>query len=253
MTRFISCIFLLFFIKINSLCQEKVSFKSEDGLTVTADLYLKDSRLPFILLFHQDNSSRGEYREIAPKLLNLNYNCLAVDLRSGNKMNFVENETHLCAVRDKVAHQMIDAVSDIKAAIKYARDFNHQKVILFGSIFSASLAMIVANNNENVNAVVAFSPGEFFMAGHSVKEALKGFNKNVFVSATHKEQNFIRKLTDGIPEDNLTLFIPKETSGIQGAKALWENSAGNQEYWMALLIFFKKLNQGNNDTENISQ
>lgn len=253
MKRFFLGILLLYLIFINTFSQERVAFKSEDGLSVTADLYLKDSRLPFILLFHQDNSSRGEYREIAPKLLNLNYNCLAVDLRSGNKMNFIENETHLNAVNNKISHQIPDAMKDIKAAIKYASDFNNQKVILFGSIFSASMAMIVASNNENVRAVIAFSPGELFLSGYSVKEALKGFNKTLFITATHKEQSFVRKLIAGIPEDNVTLFIPKETSGIQGAKALWENSAGNQEYWMALLIFFKKIDEGNKDNENISR
>ncbi len=252
MIRILAGILLLYLFK-NTYSQEKVAFKSEDGLTVTADLYLKDSRLPFILLFHQDNSSRGEYREIAPKLLNLNYNCLAVDLRSGNKMNFIENETHLDAVNHNISHQMIDAMRDIKAAIKYARDFNEQKVILFGSIFSASIAMIVASDNENVRAVVAFSPGEYILSGYSVKEALKDFNKTLFLTATQKEQSFVRKLIAGIPEDKVTFFVPKETTGIQGAKALWENSAGNQEYWMALLMFFKKLDRGDKDIENISR
>jgi pimeloyl-ACP methyl ester carboxylesterase len=250
--RLISCILLYLLIHINTYCQEKVTFKSEDGLIITADLYLKDSQLPFILLFHQDNSSRGEYREIAPKLLNLNYNCLAVDLRSGSKMNFVENETCLNAIRNKISHQMIDAATDIKAAIRYASDFNDKKVILFGSIFSASLSMIVANKNENVSAVIAFSPGELIRAGYSVTEALKGFDKNLFVTATQKEQKFVGKLLEGMPENNFTLFVPKETSGIQGAKALWEISEGNQEYWMELLMFFKKLNREKYAIENNS-
>ena len=249
--RFITGILLFLFLK-NSYCQEKVTFKSEDGLVITADLYLKDSRLPFIILFHQDNSSRGEYREIAPKLLNLNYNCLAVDLRYGGKMNFIENETCLNATKNKISHQMIDVMADIKAAIRYAHDFNNKKVILFGSIFSASLVMIAANKSEDVSAVIAFSPGEFFRSGYNVREALKGFDKMLFVTATHKEQSFVTKLLDGINENKFTLFVPKETDGVQGAKALWEASEGNQEYWMALLMFFKMLNSENGDIENKS-
>src|SRR4030042_680748 len=94
-------VFFLFllFLQLPAEGQKKVTFPSSDGLTITADLFLKDKDLPFILLFHQGNYSRGEYREIAPKLLNLNYNCLSVDLRSGGKVNFTENETSLDAGR----------------------------------------------------------------------------------------------------------------------------------------------------------
>jgi hypothetical protein len=73
--------------------QEKVSFFSDDSLKITADLYLKDYNLPFILLFHQEDASRGEYTEIATRLKKLDYNCLAVDLRAGEKMNYVQNES----------------------------------------------------------------------------------------------------------------------------------------------------------------
>ena len=76
-----------------SEAQQMVTFFSSDGLTVTADLYLKDKSYPFIILFHQANFSRGEYQETAPKLMKLGYNCLAVDLRSGKEVNFIKNET----------------------------------------------------------------------------------------------------------------------------------------------------------------
>lgn len=44
-----------------------VTFPSLDGLEITADLYLAaaDPAPSFIVLFHEANSSRGEYRDIA--------------------------------------------------------------------------------------------------------------------------------------------------------------------------------------------
>ena len=73
--------------------KEKVSFPSEDGIEITADKYLVNEEYPYILLFHQAGSSRGEFRDVAEKFLKLRYNCLAVDLRSGDNANFVNNET----------------------------------------------------------------------------------------------------------------------------------------------------------------
>jgi len=74
---------------------EKIEFKSKDGLTVTADLYMVHKKsAPLILLFHQAGWSRGAYVEIAPKLNKRGFNCMAVDLRSGQKVNGVENATY---------------------------------------------------------------------------------------------------------------------------------------------------------------
>jgi hypothetical protein len=229
--------------------QRKVSFPSVDGLTVTADLYLKDPVFPFILLFHQGNFSRGEYKEIAPKLLNLNYNCLSVDLRSGGKVNFVENETCLEAAVKKIPHNMLDARNDIRAAIRYAGEFNSTPVVLFGSSYSASLSLVEANNNPRVRAVVAFSPGEFFQPGLNVREALKDYDKKVFVATTRNEQNYVNNMLVAIPESEKTFFTPKDVPGVSGAKALWESSAGHPEYWLALLMFFKELNGTGTDHE----
>jgi alpha-beta hydrolase superfamily lysophospholipase len=89
-------VFLAFFsfcLCLNSIAQEKINFTASDHLKISADLYLKDQTLPFIILCHQANSSRGEYFEIASRLQKLGYNCLAIDLRAGESMNYVKNET----------------------------------------------------------------------------------------------------------------------------------------------------------------
>ena len=164
MRRINVCILFLLFLQLPAEGQKKVTFPSSDGLTITADLYLKDKDLPFILLFHQGNYSRGEYREIAPKLLNLNYNCLSVDLRSGGKVNFIENETSLDAGRKKISRTMLDARTDIRAAIQYASEYNDHPVVLFGSSYSASLSLMVANKNPQGESGCRLQPRRIFPA-----------------------------------------------------------------------------------------
>lgn len=221
--------------------QEKVGFDGPDGLHITADLYLKDYRYPFILLFHQAESSRGEYREIAKKLLNLDYNCLAVDLRSGDTMNFVKNETALDAQRKHLPDRFIDARSDVLAAINYIGSKSTKPVVLFGSSYSASLCLLAAKNNPNVKAVVAFSPGEYFRPEITMKDKLKGFDKPVFVAASRLENEYVVKMMEQVPDNLKTVYTPPKSKGTHGAKALWNSSKDSEAYWLELLLFFKKI------------
>src|SRR4051812_4802889 len=82
--------------------QLKISFPSKDGLTVTADWYPVNSEMPVILLLHQNGYSRGEFLETALKLNKYGFNCLAVDLRVGDKVNDVKNETAEAAKNKKL-------------------------------------------------------------------------------------------------------------------------------------------------------
>ena len=102
-------------------------FPAPDDLKITADLYLvsEEKQTPLIVLCHQAGWSRGEYREIAPKLNQLGFNCLAIDQRSGGKVNDVPNETVRAALAAKKATTFIDAEQDIIAAIKWVRKSRH--------------------------------------------------------------------------------------------------------------------------------
>jgi hypothetical protein len=230
-----------FFMFVWSSAQEKVTFYSEDSLKITADLYMKDYKVPFILLFHQEGSSRGEYKEIATRLLKLEYNCLAVDLRAGDKMNYVINETAERAKVEKIPHSYFEAEEDIKASIRFIRKFNSQPVVLFGSSYSASLCLIIAKSNPDVIAVIAFSPGEFFRPEVIVKEAITGLTQPVFISVTEPEYNYIYQMLSGVPEKNRYIFRPSKGKGDHGVKMLGESNESSDECWLELLLFFKRI------------
>jgi pimeloyl-ACP methyl ester carboxylesterase len=233
--------YFLFILNIYGFSQHKVTFLASDNLKITADLYLKDYNFPFILLFHQSSGSRGEYAGIANRLLNLDYNCLAVDLRTGGKVNYIKNET-VSRVQDKnMSCKLIDSRKDILAAIEYAGKYNNIPVILFGSSYSASLCMIVGKNNERVNAVVAFSPGEYFEPEISVKSVLKDFDKPLFVSSSENEYSYILEMLDFAPEDIVTIYKHNEGNDYHGAKVLWESNKNSKECWLELLMFFRKI------------
>ncbi len=243
---------IICFIFHSSYSQEKVYFKASDGLRITADLYLKDKKLPFILLFHQVGSSRGEYNQIAQKLLHLDYNCLAVDLRSGGEMNYVQNETAAFALQNNFKHSMYDSRLDIEAAIRYVSTYNTKGVILMGSSFSASLCMIEGKSNDRVGAIIALSPGEFFTTEISVRDELRNFNKFIFVSATSKESGYVLKLLDYVPSDRKSVFSAKDGNESYGSAILSNDTKDGRECWMQLSLFFKKIKPGEFGAANIS-
>ena len=220
--------------------QRKVTFLASDKLEVTADLYLFDRGAPYIILFHQENSSRGEYREIAPKLQKMGFNCLAVDLRSGKESNFVQNETAALSQKNNIPATLLDCEKDIRAAMEYVeKTAIKNRYVLFGSSFSASLAMKVANQHKRVVAVIAYSPGEYFTPVKAT-DWLKEFNKLLYVSFTTREKPFITELLKDIPEQFLTLYQPSG-DGVRGAPALWNDHPQANDCWMSLMMFMKKV------------
>lgn len=221
--------------------KEKVTFESEDGLTVTADRYEINPEYPYILLFHQAGSSRGEFNEIASKLMKLGYNCLAVDLRSGDNSNFVNNETAMNARESSKPVNFLDARQDIRSAIDYAYSLNPKDMILLGSSYSASLVMLEGEVHSNVKAVIAFSPGEYFGEDFRMENTLDSISKPLFVAVTRREAPYVIQMMSHLPEDSYTLFQP-EGEGVHGARALWEDNPSKDEYWLALLLFINNLN-----------
>lgn len=233
-------VFILIFSFHFLIAQEKVHFFADDGLKITADLYQVDKERPYVLLFHQAGYSRGEYREITNKIIKFGYNCLAVDLRSGGEVNYIQNHTALVAVQQGFSTDYLSSQKDIEAAIKWAKQQNGKPVVLLGSSFSASLCLLTAKTNDNVKAVIAFSPGEFFGEEKNVRNEIRNLNIPVFASSSSREIQYVDTLLSFVPSTNKTIFAPK-TGGEHGSKSLWKKNPNSQEYWLALTMFFSKI------------
>ena len=234
----INIIWLLFFPLALFGQKSEISIEATDGLVLTADLYESSPTSHYIILFHQAGSSRGEFLEIAPRFQKMGYNVLAVDLRSGSNMNYVNNESAERAREKHLAMEMLDAHKDITAAISHVQSLTSIPVILLGSSYSASLVLEEAAVNVGVKGVISFSPGEYF-PGHSVKESIKCLDKPAFITATVQEEPFVTELTEGLVQR--TLFVPQGGEGVHGARALWKENETSSEYWLALILFVRSL------------
>lgn len=235
------CISLvILFVAFSAIAQRKVVFPSKDGLTVTADLYETEPEDPWVVLFHQSNSSRGEYRDIAPRLNKLGLNCMAVDLRSGKEKNFRVNETAALAQDAKLPNAFIDAEKDMIAAIERAFGIGRKPVLILGSSYSASLALKLAKEMDQVRAVVAFSPGEFFESKLNVQKAISGLSKPTFVSCAASEKKWVSELVSGIPKGKFIFYVPGK-GGAHGSASLLRDTDGQAECWIQLINFIQTV------------
>lgn len=238
---FIIVLTILFFSSNPIFSQQTVTFYSEDGVLITADHYVSSTQNPYIILLHQAGFSRGEYRETAPKFINFGFNCLAVDLRSGNEVNFVKNQTAIDAISKGLSTKYIDTRADIKAAIEFVACKSSKPIILLGSSYSASLALVEATENFKVKAVISFSPGEYFGDNNFVKNATKNLFVPVLALSSKMEYPAMGEMLGHLQKKHLTLFQPSQGEGMHGSRVLWDNNPNNQEYWMALTMFFSQL------------
>jgi dienelactone hydrolase len=240
----LSCLLAFFLFAKTNFAQLKMTFPSKDDVTITADWYPVNSESQTILLCHQNGASRGEYTEIARKLNKLGFNCLAIDQRVGAEMNGVVNETAKDAKAKKKALNFINAEQDIEAAVDWLYAKYERRVIVMGSSYSASLALKVAKENNNVFAVIAFSPGEYFEPKNFISKHVSGLKKPVFLSSSREESAAVTELAKDIMSLVKVQFIPKGEGG-HGSKVLWSSQPENHDYWAALMSFLNRMKKEN--------
>lgn len=238
--RYVS-ILLIFFYTVCASAQKIVTFKTSDELTVTADFYETEQESDkYVILFHQADYSRGEHKESSRRLIKLGFNCLAIDLRVGKEVNYVQNETAIEAQQMGVAISFLDSEKDMIAAIEYVKSLSEDaQIFLLGSSFSASLALKLAKERDDIVATMAFSPGEYFENQFEVRQIITGLRKPTFVACPKSEYAYVSKLVSGVSPNALTLFKPERGDGLHGAKTLWWESSTRNEFWLALLFFLK--------------
>ncbi len=232
----------LLFLSLNNInAQQTITFPSKDKVIVTADYYEHSPYSSYIVMFHQAGYSRGEYKETAEKFKKLGYNCLAVDLRSGNEVNYIINKTALDAHEKGLTTTYFNSILDIQAAIEYACNKSRKPVIVVGSSYSASLCLLLARTNPQIKAVIAFSPGEYFGKENFIRDSISGLDMPIFAACTTDEYPFVKELLSKVNQNKLTLFKPSKGKGKHGSSALWQNNPSNNEYWLAIMLFFDQI------------
>lgn len=171
----------------------------------------------------------------------MGYSCMALDQRSGEQVNGVINRTAKEAKKRGWAQEYTDAIPDIETAISFLQvEVNAKKIILWGSSYSAALTFYFASQHPEINAVVAFSPGEYFkVEGKGMAECAAEVNCPVFISSAKSEEDKWRNIYDALPGEK-QYYLPEE-EGFHGSRALWSSKKGHDQVWSALSLYLETL------------
>ncbi len=219
-----------------------ITLTASDGVKVFAWHYraARDKSNSAILLFHQAGSNHAEYSTIAPRLATMNYHCLAIDQRSGGNMWGIDNRTAAT-----LGHEVdyLSALPDLEAALAWTKSQGlPPRSIVWGSSYSAALVfLLAAKHPKEIEAVLAFSPGEYLGKPHLVEEAAKQLQMPVFIDSAKDDEEIAtaRTLAEAC---KATQFVPA-VAGVHGSSTLRQdrNPKGAAENWQAVIGFLSQL------------
>jgi dienelactone hydrolase len=226
---------------------EVIEVRAEGGTNVHTELVRsKVGAKGVVLMFHQAGSNLHEYDPIAVRVASLGWDCLKVDQRSGGAMWGAKNET---AAQFSGDADYMAAYADLEAALGWAKGEGYDKVIAWGSSYSASLVLLLASEHKSVDAVVSFSPGEYFDKDGTVSAWNSKVTVPCFFAATSEELiSEVYDLVDTKPESAGrgldVVFGTKD--GVHGSSALREdkNPADFRAYWEHLERFLRSFESG---------
>jgi pimeloyl-ACP methyl ester carboxylesterase len=174
----------------------------------------------------------------------MGYNCLAVDLRSGNKIRGVENLTALRARELGKRVRFSDAMQDVITALNFVKHkYNPPKLLVLGSSYSAGLALKAAGDYPGlVDGALAFSPGEYFVKDGKpynwVTASAAKITVPVLIASARAETIRWASIYEAIDTDSKLSYTPAD-NGEHGARCLWERYEDSQGYWAVMDTFLK--------------
>lgn len=223
-----------------ALPREPNMLKTYDGTSIAGWLYKAAKPKAVILLFHQAGSSKDEYGTIAPRLAAMGYTAYAIDQRSGGDL-FGDNST---VHRTGKSTGFLEARQDLEAALAWGRT-QGLPVIIWGSSYSAALVFeVAADNPASVDAVMAFSPGEYLGDGNPVTKAAARLRVPVYVTSAKdpKEIAAAKAILAAVPGARKLQYVP-DTGGTHGSSTLIKDKdpAGYEANWRAVEAFLRQV------------
>lgn len=222
---------------------EPVTLTAADGVKI-AGVYTRAAHpRALLLLFHQAESGKDEYALLAPQLALAGYSSLRIDQRAGGSLYGV-NET-VKALGHSASY--VEAKQDLDAAFAWGQA-QKLPIVLWGSSYSAALVFLLAAEHPGqVQALLAFSPGEYLDDKGAVARAAAKVTAPIFVTSaqTTQEQEAAHAILAASPAKGKVQFYPKQ-GGVHGSSTLlrMKNPNGALDAWHATLAFLHDATKG---------
>lgn len=222
---------------------DAVTLTAADGVKI-AGVYTRAAQpKALLLLFHQADSGKDEYALLAPQLAQAGYSSLRIDQRAGGTLYGVNETVKALGHSGSYA----EAKRDLDAAFAWARG-QKLPIVLWGSSYSAALVFLLAAEHPGqVQALLAFSPGEYLDDKGAVARAAAKVTAPIFVTSaqTTQEQEAAHAILAASPAKEKVQFYPKQ-GGVHGSSTLlrMKNPNGAADAWHATLAFLHDATKG---------
>ncbi|HJR57980.1 MAG TPA: alpha/beta fold hydrolase [Vicinamibacterales bacterium] len=151
---------------------QRVSFRTEDGVTIAATWYEPTNRpAPAVILVHMLQRSRRDWEALASRLASAGIGALAIDLRG-------HGESFYGRSADETADYSA-MVQDVRAARRFlaARsDVVPSKIGIAGASIGANLAVLEAAGDSGIASVALLSPSLDYR-GLRIEAAVRKYGK----------------------------------------------------------------------------
>jgi dienelactone hydrolase len=195
---------------------ERVTFKTQDNVTIVGDWYQSNKNDYAALLLHMMPAKRDSWRDFAFKLQEAQYATLAIDLRGhGESTNKNGIELNYKNFSD-AEHQQTRL--DVEASLKFLENkgFALEKIIVGGASIGANLTIEALAAHPQIKRGIALSPGLDYR-GITTEDKVKKLNntQKIFLAAGAEDEystqsvNALQKLT----QNNSTLHLYTDNAG----------------------------------------
>ena len=224
---------------------EPVLLTAADGVKVHGDVWrAAAAKAPIVVAFHQAGSSAAEYAPIAPRLVKAGFTVLAIDQRSGDGAFGGTNRTAAALGWREASYD--SALPDLEAALAWAKAEAHgAPVVVWGSSYSAALVFLLAAAHPgDVDAIVAFSPGEYLARKDAVRAAARKVMVPVYIDQSSAKDEIASSaaiLKAVTASDKQQLVSPAPST--HGSSTLRDdkNRAGAEAHWQGVLAFLARV------------
>ncbi len=161
---------------------EKVSFQTEDGVTIVAN-YWKGSSTG-VLLLHMMPATRESWNQFAQKLSSSGMSVLAIDLRGHGES--VKQDGRILDYTKFTDQQHQSSIFDVEAAASYLKEKGITELFIAGASIGANLALEYQAEHSDVKRTIVLSPGTNYrgVVTEPYAERLLNDQEVFFVAAT---------------------------------------------------------------------
>jgi len=139
---------------------QEVSFTTEDGWTISADLTSpgSDSRLPAVILVHSSVTDRHMYHQLVEQLVNAGFVVLNIDFRGRGKSRNKGNWLELRLQEPDGPAEIGRGYLDVKAATDFLMtqgNVDPERIGIVGTVIGARYALLGAAKDQRIKAVAS--------------------------------------------------------------------------------------------------